>query len=276
MALPLPRSRTVSRPPGAAVHPAFRAISEVVAERASGWDEHRHAEHEAIVVVRGTYRCTLNGVELALRPGQVVVAKPGDRHADRLAAGTIYFAVWFTLDGGLFATGVGAAEQVADAGCDAVAAVQRMQRLVCDGAAGARLDAELSGLLWLFAGTLPPVRLAPAFAPGSSGFTARLHAAFAAMPPGRLPVAQLAGRLGLSPRTLERRCRAELRCGPARAHTDWRLERAAELLRSTDRPVRAVSDALGFANPFHFSRAFARRFRFSPALWRERISSGRN
>ncbi|MBN8525602.1 MAG: AraC family transcriptional regulator [Planctomycetes bacterium] len=275
MALPLPRSRTVSRPPGAAVHPAFRAISEVVAERASGWDEHRHAEHEAIVVVRGIYRCTLNGVELALRPGQVVVAKPGDRHADHLAAGTAYFAVWFSLAGGLFADGVAAERQVADTGPDAMTAVQRMHRQVCDGVAGARLDAELAALLWLCAGALPAGSLAPAFAPGSDGFAARLHAAFAALPPGRLPVAQLAARLGLSPRTFERRCRAELGCGPARAHSGWRLDRAAELLRSTDRPVRAVSDDLGFANPFHFSRAFARRFGAAPAVWRERIGSGR-
>lgn len=275
MSRPLPRCRTRPRPPGAAAHASFRAISDVVADRASGWDEHRHAEHEAIVVARGTYRCTLNGAALALRPGQVVIAKPGDRHADRLAAGTAYFAVWFTLAGGLFAEGVAAADQVLDGGAAALAAAERMHRLVCDGAAAARLDAELAALLWLCAAALPGDRLAPAFAPAAAGFAARLHAAFAALPPGRIAVAELAARLGLSPRTLERRCRGELGCGPARAHAGWRLDRAAELLLSTDRPVRAVSDALGFANPFHFSRAFSRRFRAAPAAWRERIGGGR-
>ena len=104
MALPLPRNRTLPRPPGpAAVRPAFLAISAVIADRVSGWDEHRHAEHEAIIVGRGTYRCTVNGVALTLTAGEALLVKPGDRHADHLVAGTAYHALWFRLAGGVFA-----------------------------------------------------------------------------------------------------------------------------------------------------------------------------
>lgn len=275
MALPLPRNRTLTRPPGpAAVRASFLAISAVVADRVSGWDEHRHAEHEAIIVGRGTYRCTLNGTALALAAGEALVVKPGDRHADHLAAGTAYHALWFSLAGGLFAPGVEAGQQVVrPGGGELVRTAERMHAQVVAGVPGPRLDAELAPLLWAFAAGLPPAALAGAFAP-VSGFVTALHAEFARLPAGRIAVAALAVRLGLSPRTLERRCREALGCGPAQAHARWRLERAAELLLSTDWPVRAVSDTLGFANPFHFSRAFARAHRLPPAAWRSRGGNG--
>lgn len=276
MALPLPRNRTLTRPPGpVAVRPSFLAISAVVADRVSGWDEHRHAEHEAIIVGRGTYRCTLNGTALTLGAGEALLVKPGDRHADHLVAGTGYHALWFRLAGGVFAAAVEPAQQVVRAtGKGLTHAAERMHALVLDGEPGARLDAELASLLWSCAAGLPAVALAPAFSQTTSGFAAQLHAVFARLPAGRLAVAQLADELGLSPRTLERRCRDELQYGPAQAHARWRLERAAELLLSTDWPVRAVSDTLGFANPFHFSRAFARVHGSSPAAWRSRGGNG--
>lgn len=277
MPRPLPRNRTLTRPPGplASVRPAFLAISAVVADRVSGWDEHRHAEHEAIIVDRGIYRCTLNGAELLLRAGDVLVVKPGDRHADHLTAGTAYHALWFGLAGGLFAGQVQPAQQVARMRGDAVpAAARRMHALVVAGEPGVRLDAALHGVLWDIAAALPAEVLVEPFSPVASGFAVRLHAAFARLPAGRIPVAVLAGACGLSPRTLERMCRAELGCGPAQALARWRMDRAADLLLSTDWPVRAVSDALGFANPFHFSRAFARVHGQPPATWRYRGGNG--
>ena len=53
-----------------------------------------------------------------------------------------------------------------------------------------------------------------------------------------------------------------------------RLERARQLLATTDRPVYAVAEAVGFTNPFHFSRAFKFLVGMSPSEYRRQVWSG--
>ena len=62
-----------------------------------------------------------------------------------------------------------------------------------------------------------------------------------------------------------------------RRHTDaspinylkrLRLNKAAQLLLSTDLTIAEVSDRTGFSNQFHFSREFKRVYRQSPAVYR--------
>ena len=48
-----------------------------------------------------------------------------------------------------------------------------------------------------------------------------------------------------------------------------RLQRAAQLLELTSRPIAAISDELGFGSPFYFSRQFRQRFGVSPRSYRE-------
>ena len=265
----LPSTRTLTRPPGEAAPSAvFLAINRVEASCPGGWDRHRHAEHEVIVAGRGDYRGTLNGEPVALKPGEALVVKPGDWHEDLLQRGTAFHALWFRLPGGLFAPGISAAQQISRPGASLLAATRELERLVESGARPARLDLALAVLFGLLVDGLPGVALIPAFT-AEVGFAARLHALFARLPPGVASTESIASASGLSRRTLERQCRAELGCGPAQAHARWRVQRAGELLRTTDWPVRAVSDVLGFANPFHFSRAFARVHGLAPAAWRK-------
>lgn len=48
-----------------------------------------------------------------------------------------------------------------------------------------------------------------------------------------------------------------------------RLNEAAQRLNSPDVAVRQVADAVGFCNPFHFSREFKRQFGLSPQAYRQ-------
>ena len=45
-------------------------------------------------------------------------------------------------------------------------------------------------------------------------------------------------------------------------------ERARRLIGSTDEPLRAIADRLGFSSQYHFSSAFRRHFGLSPLAWR--------
>jgi transcriptional regulator GlxA family with amidase domain len=78
------------------------------------------------------------------------------------------------------------------------------------------------------------------------------------------PVSELARGMNVSVRRLHSICRLCLGRSPARLLLEARIQRAEDLIRYSGLSSKEVSDRLGFANPFHFSRAF-RRIRGFPA-----------
>ena len=52
--------------------------------------------------------------------------------------------------------------------------------------------------------------------------------------------------------------------------TNFRMDRAAELLVDTDLPVREVADSVGYRQPAQFAKAFRRRHGCSPSEFRAR------
>jgi AraC family transcriptional activator of pobA len=82
---------------------------------------------------------------------------------------------------------------------------------------------------------------------------------------GNPTVREIARELRISPRHLTGLCRRLFGDSPARLLLGLKLRRAEEMLRYGDRRVKEVSEALGFANPFHFSRVFRRHHGRSPS-----------
>ncbi|MBC6700158.1 helix-turn-helix transcriptional regulator [Hymenobacter puniceus] len=74
----------------------------------------------------------------------------------------------------------------------------------------------------------------------------------------------LAGLANLSVFHFARRFKKTTGSSPYQYVIRWRIERARELLRAGELPVAAISDALGFASPAHFSVAFKRAVGVSP------------
>ena len=50
-----------------------------------------------------------------------------------------------------------------------------------------------------------------------------------------------------------------------------RLERSRQVLATTDVPIYAVAESVGFVNPFHFSRAFKEEVGMSPSHYRKQL-----
>ena len=78
----------------------------------------------------------------------------------------------------------------------------------------------------------------------------------------------VASEAGLSPFTLVRQFRSAVGKSPYAYMLELRLARAKELLRTSDRPIRAVAERVGFRDPAYFSRLFATTVGCPPTVFR--------
>ncbi len=75
---------------------------------------------------------------------------------------------------------------------------------------------------------------------------------------------ELADRIGLSNRQLERLFQKYLNTTPSRYCKDHRLRRARSLLKNTSRSIIEVAVACGFSSHSHFSKSYREHFGISP------------
>ena len=80
--------------------------------------------------------------------------------------------------------------------------------------------------------------------------------------------ADIAAAAGVCERECFRCFKQELGTTPLSSLTDFRVRKAAELLRETDRSVTDIAAACGFATPSYFGKVFRRRMNLSPLAYR--------
>ena len=117
---------------------------------------------------------------------------------------------------------------------------------------------------------LPPQRtgwLAGAADPGVGRALAQMHQ----RPAYPWTLDELADAAGVSRSTLADRFARYLGQGPMAYLTDWRLELAAESLRTTSRSVLDIAADVGYESEAAFNRAFKRRFTLPPARYRKSV-----
>ncbi len=78
----------------------------------------------------------------------------------------------------------------------------------------------------------------------------------------------LAEQCGLSTSRLTYHFRHETGLSPQQFLEQQRLNRAAQLLELTSRPVQDIAEEVGFNNPFYFSLRFKARTGLSPSNYR--------
>ena len=84
---------------------------------------------------------------------------------------------------------------------------------------------------------------------------------------------QLSRACSTSRSVLDERFRRLIGCPPMQYLTSWRLQLAAQRLRTTRKTVAEIADSVGYGAVAAFSRAFKRYTGFSPREWRRRIDA---
>jgi transcriptional regulator GlxA family with amidase domain len=83
-----------------------------------------------------------------------------------------------------------------------------------------------------------------------------------------VPLEELASKLNLSPRQLERLFKAETGKSPRAFANQIRLRTAAWLLTSSDRTVADIASSCGFSDASHLGREFRKQFGVPPVVYR--------
>lgn len=84
----------------------------------------------------------------------------------------------------------------------------------------------------------------------------------------KLTVEDVASFCKLNRIYFSRRFKEVMGCTPQEFLIQQRLTHAADLLRSTNLPVKAIANQCGYPNPLHFSQAFRNQYGLPPRDWR--------
>jgi AraC family transcriptional regulator, glycine betaine-responsive activator len=85
-----------------------------------------------------------------------------------------------------------------------------------------------------------------------------------------LSLDDVAGKVGVSRRQIERLFRRHLGMVPSKYYLEARLKRARSLLLQTDLSIMEIAVACGFESPPHFSRCYRSQFGCTPSAERQR------
>ncbi|RXK55953.1 AraC family transcriptional regulator [Oleiharenicola lentus] len=263
---------------GTRIRPVFEDFHLLSMEGDYEYPRHQHTNYEVILVERGPYRCELNGEQLTLVDGQVLVIKPGDWHQDHLCDGQRHYVLHFRLTGmlqgeaarSLFRDDTHPAGQICTGNYLRDTFFMRELRREAQQKAphsAAVQDSLLEALFWRLVRGLPESSLSETIRclPHAEARREAIKVVFDRHLRTNPTVADLAVEAKMSPRHLTSFCRNNFGAGPARYLLQLKLRRAQEMLRYRGQRVKEVSDALGFANPYHFSRVYRRYFGHPPS-----------
>jgi AraC-like DNA-binding protein len=262
--------------------PYFIGLNTVSLKADLEFPIHRHSIFEVILVERGPYRCRLNHAPLSLPADALLVVQPGDLHEVSLHRGQRHLILHFTLeptlakeelDAGLFASGIAPERQILRPRDRHLASLLRAigrESARGDGFSALIQDALLAEFFWNLVRTIPDADRGLVFRreAAKEKFRLQLEGLFHARLATFLSVAEMARLLKMSRRSLTAQCQQALGTGPAEAFMHFKLKRAAAWLANTTQSVKTVSFALGFKNPYHFSRVFRARYNLPPSRLR--------
>ncbi len=278
--IPGKRFEEVVRPVGLGAFPyrvTFERLHAVECKLTHTVRRHRHGNYEIMLIVGGSYVCTINDQRCTLHRNGVAVLKPGDWHEDLCSSPVEFMSLTLKVQPGPDATTSAsvfsdaippAAQAFATAGhLHAIAARMRAEGGHADPFSPPLLDALAFEFICALLRSMPSAYINPKLLDENPhhAFATALLTLFDRSLGSPLGLGDMAKHLAMSERSLSARCRAAFKTSPTRLFVRFKMERARTLLMQTDTPIKEISRYLGFENPYHFSTVYKRVHGFSPA-----------
>lgn len=264
------------------IAPVFSVFAIHTLRRSYLYPNHRHArEFEIILVDKGIYQGAVNGHPVTLRPGEMLVVKPGDLHSDRLPRGLRYLGIRFHLSAplispdaaGIFRPGITAARQKVRIDRRLFGPIFRglqAETRVRDRFTANLQDVLVEELFWRLLRALPASSVHPDILGHTEkqNFLVELNRLFLENIGQPMSVEEMARSLRMSASSLAHRCKELTGYSPMRLFMHSRMEHAKEILTGSLLPIKTISAQLGFENPYHFSRVFRNFMGNPPSAYR--------
>ena len=245
------------------------------------YPDHRHLWGEIILCLEGCYRCILNGTELTVPAGHLVLVQPFDRHEDFYQAGSKLVFLIFELHDcagqiwphRIFSDGVSETTHVIAVSGDS-SLEQLLQIIIAQNRNNQWQNVATEKLGEAFFWQLLSGVLAERFSPEFLGFMEQdwfrrqVTDYFHELSGSHLEVSELAVNLGMSKRALEYKFKQVFGAGPARVFLSYKIRLASRMLEQ-GMSVKEVARQSGFSEPFYFSTVFKRVTGKSPSLIRK-------
>jgi len=237
---------------------------------------HQHLKYEVIFVDRGLYHCRHNENDITLGRNWLLIIKPGDWHMDIFDGAPLrYLALGFSLQmasgmpAPIFRAGAPLEKQrFPIARTDFLPLFEKIRQeiKIGDFVSEHLQDALVAEFLFRMIRAIPRDVISAQYLATSheASFQTNLFAIINESLTRKANVGEMASALGISESSLAHKCRKILHCSPAHLFQRVKMDRAMQMLKSTDMQIKEVSDYLGFENPFHFSRAFKKTFGKAP------------
>jgi AraC-like DNA-binding protein len=268
------------KPVAMLVSPVLYLFAATEPGRPKTYLPHKHNDFQFIAVTRPSYRARLNGSEFDVPPGHLLVISPGDIHEDILSPSVFYFTLNYSIHrdtgGGVQSIFHKATTQRVFPLTEAMRSL--LQNMYDDARRGDALSHRIFSLrgaefFWHFIRTCPSNVLLPSLSLSTrnQAFVRRLKALFERSVNKPLTVADMANEMKMSESSFAHHATALLGSSPVKAFINFRLERSADLILQTTRPVKTIAEVFGFPNQFYYSRIFRARFGESPREYRKRL-----
>ena len=269
------------------------AVAFFKSKQEFAYRRHCHPVYEIIIPTAGEYKCLLNGKELSVMPGELLLVQEGDWHQDFFHAGTEFTAISFAVNNPektdylnpananvkqkLFKNDIATVNQktafLRDNESDTLLELLETKNAnQSDSRNYYILDGVFHAFFWKVIALFPEEQLSQIFVKDMNNEAAKhlLLKIFEKNIHGKLDVPRIAAGMGMSRSQLTSKCKDIIGESPARAFIRYKLKRAKTYLKDSQFSIKQISEIMGFEDQFHFSKTFKRFYGCSPAEYRKK------
>jgi AraC-like DNA-binding protein len=260
----------------------YQEVSHERATKAYHWSEHLHEDLEIIAVNKGTYVGQINGQDVKLSRGDILIVGNGDLHSDQCTPPLDYYAIRFdvqmTTDGQsihILRRNLAAKEHIHHPRDRAIFTV--LKSLFKEEERESQFALQLQQSLahevfWRVVDDVPTEILNPVLVKHTrqSDLLMRLTRLFEERRSDAIKVKDMATILKMSESALAHACTELLGVSPAKAFACYRQEKAKQMLQHTNLSIKEIAAELGYHDESHFIHRFRKEHGATPGSYRER------